>query len=334
MTQSVGKLYPASTLSGDLGDDRITLNTNAASKVMGGDGDDTITSAQADASEKGHTIVGGAGNDDITVDGIAVGTQDDDYELDKGTTILSYASAAELFESDELVDSITTGAGKVAIAEVAEALNVTTATDFSNATARTANDGLILKTSATVTTGSSVILSEDAGTYIFGVDTSAATGGSEINASKVTTAMLLEGGQGKNTITGGDGADVIVGGATKDTLTGGDGNDRIVTGKGDDVIAGGDGNDTIVMGLYFDQGKSITAGDGTDELSFTYTEKAITALGKIAAAIDKSTTDDLTEADFEVITFDKGAAAPTPSMMDWSKTAHSLLPWKLEAPRL
>ena len=121
-------------------------------------------------------------------------------------------------------------------------------------------------------------------------------------ASKVTTNMLLEGGGRKNTITGGDGDDVIVGGATKDTLTGGEGDDRINAGKGDDVIVGGDDNDTIVMGKYFDQGKSITCWLGVDELVIHATPRK--QVRKDSAAIDKSKTE-TDEADFEVITFDK-----------------------------
>ena len=68
------------------------------------------------------------------------------------------------------------------------------------------------------------------------------------------------------------------------------------------------------MGAYFDH-KTITAGDDTDTLNFTYTEKAVAAIDKIAAAL-KKTNDNAAAgaevfADFEVIEFDDDANVST-----------------------
>ncbi|WP_068115712.1 calcium-binding protein [Tropicimonas marinistellae] len=52
----------------------------------------------------------------------------------------------------------------------------------------------------------------------------------------------IDGGDGNDTLTGGDRRDVIAGGAGNDTLRGGDGRDRVAGGAGDDrFVADGDG---------------------------------------------------------------------------------------------
>src|SRR5215207_1816880 len=57
----------------------------------------------------------------------------------------------------------------------------------------------------------------------------------------VTTAMLLNGGTGADTLQGGGGADLIQGGEDADALTGGPGGDRLVGDRGADTMNGGDG---------------------------------------------------------------------------------------------
>ncbi|HYC62407.1 MAG TPA: hypothetical protein VEK79_22840 [Thermoanaerobaculia bacterium] len=75
--------------------------------------------------------------------------------------------------------------------------------------------------------------------------------------------MIVDGGLGDDTITGGPAAD---------TLDGGAGNDRIDGGDGDDVINGGAGNDTINGGrnddhLFGNAGTDIINGNGeADEI--------------------------------------------------------------------
>ena len=87
------------------------------------------------------------------------------------------------------------------------------------------------------------------------------------------TSVVIEGGNGDDTITGtinftdvisgGDGDDVITVGAGSATVDGGDGNDAITGGPASDVISGGDGNDTI-SGLA--GADTIDAGNGHDEV--------------------------------------------------------------------
>lgn len=69
------------------------------------------------------------------------------------------------------------------------------------------------------------------------------------------TGSVLQGGTGRDTLTGGNGADV---------LSGGDGNDSVTAGAGNDTIDGGNGNDTIFGGAGADV---ITDGAGDDSVN-------------------------------------------------------------------
>jgi hypothetical protein len=80
----------------------------------------------------------------------------------------------------------------------------------------------------------------------------------------VTLPVTLLGGNGRDSLTGGAGADTIDGGNGKDVLAGGAGNDTVMGGNASDVLDGGDGNDVLTGGRGRDQ---VTGGPGTD--SFT-----------------------------------------------------------------
>ena len=162
-------------------------------------------------------------------------------------------------------------------------MKITALTDFSNfsinagtATRDSAQEGLIVKTAASVTGSSTVVLDADAGKYLQGIDLRAGTtGDSTIDASAddATPGFLLAGGLGRNTIKGGEGSDAIIGANENDSLVGDKGDDRITTGKGDDTVDGGSGDDLIVMGDNFDPAFDvIKGGTGADTLSFTFQE--------------------------------------------------------------
>ncbi len=75
----------------------------------------------------------------------------------------------------------------------------------------------------------------------------------------------LIGGQGNDTLVGGNGADSLVGGLDDDALFGGNGNDSLNGVQGDDVLSGGAGNDTLVG----DQGDdTLTGGSDNDVFNF------------------------------------------------------------------
>ena len=69
------------------------------------------------------------------------------------------------------------------------------------------------------------------------------------------------GGSGKDTITGGPGADLIFAQSNNDTLTGGDGNDLLCGDSGGDTLAGGAGDDSLGGGSGSDK---LSGGSGAD----------------------------------------------------------------------
>jgi hypothetical protein len=74
---------------------------------------------------------------------------------------------------------------------------------------------------------------------------------------------MINGGAGNDTVYGGAGNDSIDGGADNDTVDGGEGDDTIAGGTGDDSVDGGAGSDSISGG---DGADSLTGGDGNDIL--------------------------------------------------------------------
>ena len=105
-------------------------------------------------------------------------------------------------------------------------------------------------------------------------------------ANAATKNLVMTGGDGQDTLGGGDGNDTItdtssqtngngnslIGGAGNDTITagagidtidGGTGNDSIVAGGGNDVLTGGGGSDTVLGGEGED---AITAASGAESL--------------------------------------------------------------------
>jgi VCBS repeat-containing protein len=75
---------------------------------------------------------------------------------------------------------------------------------------------------------------------------------------------VRQGGSGKDTITGGSGADLIFAQSNNDTLTGGDGNDLLCGDSGSDTLSGGGGDDSLGGGSGGDR---LTGGSGADRFS-------------------------------------------------------------------
>ncbi len=78
------------------------------------------------------------------------------------------------------------------------------------------------------------------------------------NGISTLSHLVLDGGNGDDSITGGDGGDSITGGAGADTVVGG---------RGDDTVDLGSGNDTFVWGPG-DGSDSVAGGTGSDTLQF------------------------------------------------------------------
>ena len=275
-------------LYGDKGDDVIDHDSNEQSLLSGGIGADSIVlDTVSTDTDKPHTVIGGAGVDTLDVAGVQTGDHNttDKYAPTDETTVLTFSSFAELFTAGDFVDDINIESNNTAVvAEVSGALTFTDSDEFDRATvagvARDATrEGLVIRTSSTVTDGSSVVLSATAADNLFGIDVSAGTtGNTTIDASAETSAtlgMLLKGGSGRNTIKGTGGLDVIVGGKN-DVLLGNGSADIIYAEDGKDSIEGGAGADSIMLSTNLTFQDTIKGGDDTDTLSYKASSATVT----------------------------------------------------------
>gem|GEM_PF-2404064 len=81
--------------------------------------------------------------------------------------------------------------------------------------------------------------------------------------SGVVAGVFLFGTVETNTLSGGDGDDVVIGAVGNDTLNGGAGTDELLGNAGDDILNGGNGNDVLLGGAGNDH---LYAGNGNDVL--------------------------------------------------------------------
>jgi VCBS repeat-containing protein len=82
--------------------------------------------------------------------------------------------------------------------------------------------------------------------------------------SGTVQVTVTVGGSGKDTLTGGTGADLLLAQSNNDTLTGGDGNDLLCGDSGSDTLSGGGGDDSLGGGSGSDR---LTGGSGADRFS-------------------------------------------------------------------
>jgi VCBS repeat-containing protein len=87
---------------------------------------------------------------------------------------------------------------------------------------------------------------------------------SDGQASGSAQVTVMVGGGGKDTLTGGSGADLLLAQSNNDTLTGGDGNDLLCGDSGGDTLSGGAGDDSLGGGSGTDR---LTGGPGADHFS-------------------------------------------------------------------
>jgi hypothetical protein len=87
---------------------------------------------------------------------------------------------------------------------------------------------------------------------------------SDGQASGTVPVTVTVGGSGKDTLTGGTGADLLLAQSNNDTLTGGGGNDVLCGDSGGDTLSGGTGDDSLGGGSGSDR---LTGGPGADRFS-------------------------------------------------------------------
>lgn len=233
------------TLDGGTGDDTVD-GQGGADSLSGGDGDDTIIwDGQNDGND---TITADSGGDTLSVGGKST---DDTFTV-------SQSAASELVVSQ--------GTSSISVASMGLEAGI-------EAVVINGGSGNDTVTITDIDQVGALILTVNGGS---GGDTITASGASLGNVRLGINGELgndtLTGSADADTITGGDGDDVISGEAGNDTLSGNADNDSISGGDGNDVIDGNDGNDTAlgdagddsIMGSFGDD--MLTGDVGNDTI--------------------------------------------------------------------
>ena len=237
---------------GFAGNDRFTNSTSINSRLIGGDGDDTL---------------GGGSGDDI----INGGTGDDNVAGNDGNDRLIGFNGADTLRGGNGDDVVLGGDGANRLFGDAGNDLIIGGADVDELFGGEGNDVLV------GLDGDDIL---DVGNG--GVDAP----GNDPNADQPDLALgfegndTLRGGNGLNVLYGGDGDDIIRGGGDvnrfhgqdgNDTLTGGAGDDFLAAQNGDDIIFGAAGNDFILPGQGDD---TVNGGNGNDRVVLPALESA------------------------------------------------------------
>src|SRR5688572_13471454 len=123
-------------------------------------------------------------------------------------------------------------------------------------------DNTVPETPALVVTVNGVATSNPLSS-VTSISVNAGGGDDTVTFGDVAIAGTVDGGGGKDSLSGGAGGDVLNGGSGKDVLVGNAGNDTLNGGNGKDNLSGGDGDDALVGG----RGKDVLdGGAGTNTL--------------------------------------------------------------------
>jgi Ca2+-binding RTX toxin-like protein len=189
---------------------------------------DTSTRIDGNATNTGgRTTAKTADGKDIAVDPLHQSPQ---VSIARERTLVDDGSGQQYVSSDQLV--LTTGSGN-------DKISVKNNTDGSLAV-QVNGESYQLE----MAKGQALTLRTGAGNDVVDV------------ASDVKVNLIVDGGDGDDTITTGAGDDSIDGGAGNDTIKSGAGSDYVFGNTGDDVIDAGDGNDVV----YGGDGKDTLAG--------------------------------------------------------------------------
>lgn len=283
------------TVDGGAGNDIIT-GGDGADLLLGGDGNDTITGGRGNDVLLGgagnDTFVWNPGDGSDTIEGQdGVDTlQFNGANINENINITANGSRGRFTRDVANITMDINGVERVNFVALGGADNITVgdlsttditqvALDLSATPGSGTGDGAADHVTVTGTGGSDQIQVVGAGNSvtvtglaaqvsIIGAEgandtlTISAGGGNDvINAQAVPAAsikLVIDGGAGNDTITGGQGADILIGGTGNDKVTGGQGNDFADLGEGNDTFIWnpGDGSDTV------------EGGAGTDTLVF------------------------------------------------------------------
>ena len=283
------------SVSGRGGDDIIALDDSLATRdatgtitrapiglVDGGDGNDLLF-----APFGNHVLLGGAGSDEISTSGASTvfgGADDDIIRLGPG-------SLAGLVVGGDGYDVVEwtgddTAADALTASEVGGALLVSRTAPSSTAPVADQTEQLVVRTgggndSVTINdlTGTDVqLVVADVGA---GADTVDGGGSDPLTVRNAGVALVLLGGEGDDSLTGGagadlldgdDGDDVLFGYGGADALSGGLGADELTGHGGADFLDGGDDADRLDPALLGTTGDAepdvLIGGLGADVLYF------------------------------------------------------------------
>ncbi len=247
------------TISAEKAADEIYLKGNKmANKIYAGTGGSTL-----DGGKGNDTLVGGEGADTFV------------YENKSGKkVIVDYAEGDQIsLEGAEVTDAFSKSNGDVILKVGSKKLTVEDAADteitfFEDGTIHYLSDGIVYNEDRTVAWLPKKYSSKAEKVFddtIIKIDASVVKKKVNLTASNTVGAEIL-GGNGKDTLTGGDGNDTIDGGRGSDSILGGAGNDYLSGGKGNDSLWGGAGENTLSGGKGNDM---LWSGDDADTFLYS-----------------------------------------------------------------
>ncbi len=268
------------------GHDTIIGSPDLADNIIGGHGDDTISSQGGN-----DTISGGDGNDLISGgtgnDSINSGDGDDVVNGEDGDDVVTLGNGQDTLNGGNGNDSCFAGNGQDLLNGDAgnDTLNGDGGTDTVNG--GDDNDSILggeFADNLNGDAGNDTINGQggndsvDGGSgddsLLGGVGNDAILGNSgndRINGNAGVDS--LDGGAGDDSVLGGAGNDSLAGGPGSDTLDGQAGNDTVQGDADNDVIRGGDGNDLLISGAD----SEVTLGVSVGNVSLQETNGATTA---------------------------------------------------------
>jgi VCBS repeat-containing protein len=249
-----------------------TLRTVAAPGVLGNDSDpdgDQLTAVVASGPGHGSLILSADGSFTYTPATNYNGTDSFTYRVSDGTLQSDPATVTITVNAVNDAPTVAVAAGgtcgrddhsgtvALTVADVeSEAAGLTLSAASSNP-ALVPTGNIIFAGSGVVRTMTVSAVDGRSGTAILTVTVS------DGQASGTVPVTVTVGGSGKDTLTGGTGADLLLAQSNNDTLTGGDGNDLLCGDAGSDTLSGGTGNDSLGGGTGDD---SLSGGTGDDSL--------------------------------------------------------------------
>ena len=306
-------LDAAETIVGGAGTDVLNLVTGldftlAASDLLGLSSVETIkfnSTTNASTVTLTDAIYTANGNTSLTIDAATMTTGDLSVAA-SGLSATNSVTVNYVAINDSAGSSIVLGAGNDTVKLAIARLN-----DVATITGGAGNDTLTLSTTGTntlvaaITGFEKINFAADIVAAITTVNANVASGVTFTvdGSALITTNALTFNGvaelDGKFSITGGAGADILTGGTLADTISGGSGADTITGSGGADSLTGGAGADTFVYTSASVAHSTGTAADtisdfatGTDKiavtLNFSSLAAAVTVDGSFVSSADLS----------------------------------------------